>query len=261
MDRGALETMLGEGLSLAEIGRRVGRHEATVAYWLRRHGLAAAGRERHAAKGRLSRDELMVLVDAGLSIAQIAAQTKRSKGTIRHWLRRYGLKTHGASGRTRALETKRAKESGLSETMMLCGTHGETSFVLDRRGYYRCRRCRSVSVSRRRRRLKRTLVLEAGGACRLCGYSRCLSALEFHHLVPKDKAFSLGEEGVTRSIARARAEARKCVLLCANCHAEVESGMATLTDADSARVECGSPEADSGVARSGVAQLADALDC
>jgi DNA-binding CsgD family transcriptional regulator len=261
MDRGALERMLGEGLPLAEIGRRADRHEATVAYWLRRHGLAAAGRARHASKGRLTHGELAALVDAGRSIAQIAARVGRSKSTIRHWLRRYGMKTHGASDQRRVLETKRPKDAGLSEALMLCSAHGETSFVLDERGYYRCRRCRSASVSRRRRRLKQTLVLEAGGACRLCGYSRCLSALEFHHLEPENKAFALSEEGVTRSIARARAEARKCALLCANCHAEVESGIANVTDTNSARVECGSPEAHSGVARSGVAQLADALDC
>ena len=35
--------------------------------------------------------------------------------------------------------------------------------------------------------------------------------------------------GVTRSLAAARAEAAKCVLLCANCHAEVEAGVKRLT--------------------------------
>jgi len=241
MDRTALEKMLGDGLSLAEIGRRVGRHEATVSYWLRRHGLAAVGRYRHAAKGAPARVELADFVDAGLSIAQIAERLGCSKGTVRHWLRRHALKTQGASGRGRAVEAKRAKDAGLTEAMMCCALHGETLFVLDRRGYYRCRRCRSASVSRRRRRLKKTLVAEAGGCCRLCGYSRCLGALEFHHLEPDDKAFSLSEEGVTRSIARARAEARKCALLCANCHAEVEAGFATLTEDATARVECGPP--------------------
>ena len=108
-----LEQMLREGMSLAEIGRRVGRHEATVAYWLRQHGLTAVGRARHAARDRLTHDELAALVDAGLSIAQIAACVDRSKATIRHWLGRYGLKTHGASGRKRALETKRARDAGL----------------------------------------------------------------------------------------------------------------------------------------------------
>jgi transposase len=241
MDRAVLEKMLGEGLSLAEIGRRVGRHEATVGYWLRRHGLAAVGRHKHAAKGAPARAELAEFVDAGLSIAQIAERLGCSKGTTRHWLRRYALRTQAARGRGRALESKRAKDVGLTEAKMFCALHGETLFVLDRRGYYRCRRCRSASVSRRRRRLKITLVAEAGGCCRLCGYSRCVAALEFHHLQPDDKAFSLSEEGITRSIARARAEARKCVLLCSNCHAEVEAGVATLTEEAIARVECGPP--------------------
>lgn len=69
---------------------------------------------------------------------------------------------------------------------------------------------------------------EAGGACVLCGYSRSLAGLQFHHVDPSEKAFSLSQEGVTRSLARARAEAAKCVLLCANCHAEVEAGVARL---------------------------------
>jgi hypothetical protein len=33
---------------------------------------------------------------------------------------------------------------------------------------------------------------------------------------------------VARSLERCREEARKCVLLCANCHAEVEGGIATV---------------------------------
>ena len=44
----------------------------------------------------------------------------------------------------------------------------------------------------------------------------------------RTKNFSLSHEGVTRSLERAREEARKCVLLCANCHAEVEAGVRVL---------------------------------
>lgn len=35
MDRAGLERLLDEGLSLEEIGRRVGRAASTVGYWLR----------------------------------------------------------------------------------------------------------------------------------------------------------------------------------------------------------------------------------
>jgi hypothetical protein len=57
----------------------------------------------------------------------------------------------------------------------------------------------------------------------LCGYSRCDRALEFHHLDPKAKQFQITSH--TRSLARLRVEAGKCVLLCSNCHAEVEAGI------------------------------------
>ena len=69
------------------------------------------------------------------------------------------------------------------------------------------------------------LVAEAGGRCVRCGYDRCLAALHFHHASRGRKAFALGGGGVVRSLDAARSEARKCVLLCANCHAEVESGL------------------------------------
>jgi predicted HNH restriction endonuclease len=83
-------------------------------------------------------------------------------------------------------------------------------------------------VSARRRRAKEILVEEFGGACRLCGFAKYAGALQFHHLDPTTKAFQLGGRGLTRSIESLRREARKCVLLCANCHAMVEAGVATL---------------------------------
>jgi len=68
------------------------------------------------------------------------------------------------------------------------------------------------------------LVAEAGGKCALCGYARHSAALQFHHLDPATKSFGLGVRGITRSIEKLRAEAAKCMLLCANCHAELEVG-------------------------------------
>jgi hypothetical protein len=89
-------------------------------------------------------------------------------------------------------------------------------------------RCRWEAVARRRRKVKATLVREAGGECRQCGYSRCVEALHFHHVDPATKIFSIGSRGLTRSLDVLRTEAAKCALLCANCHAEVEAGIVTL---------------------------------
>jgi hypothetical protein len=48
------------------------------------------------------------------------------------------------------------------------------------------------------------------------------------HLDPAQKRFAVSRKGATLGIRTLRAEAAKCVVLCANCHAEVEGGVATL---------------------------------
>jgi transposase len=224
MDRTVLEQMLGEGLSLAEIGRRVGRHEATVAYWLQTFGLDAANVETHAPRGGLARGDLAALVEAGLTIAEIAARLDRSKTTVRYWLQRHGLTTKSTRGRRRSADSIAALEAGLTVARMTCVRHGKTEFVLNGRGYYRCRRCRAEAVSRRRRKMKQLLVQEAGGVCVICGYSENMRALHFHHLKPEEKRFEINAKGIALSLNTLRAEARTCVLLCSNCHAEVEDG-------------------------------------
>jgi len=224
MDRGSLEQLLGQGLSLAEIGRRFNRHEATVSYWVKKYGLTAVNHGKHEAKGGLTREELIPLVDAGMSIAEIAEAVDRSKPTVRYWLGKCGLRTGGGVGRRSADASRAAREAGLTNASLVCPRHGEGGHVRDSRGYFRCRRCRQEAVVRRRRRVKEILVAEAGGRCRLCGYDRCVAALEFHHLDPTTKEFGVAQKGMARSIERLRAEVRKCLLLCSNCHAEVESG-------------------------------------
>ena len=64
--------------------------------------------------------------------------------------------------------------------------------------------------------MKTQLVAARGGCCEDCGYARTIWALEFHHRDASTKDFSLG--GFLGSIERARIEASKCFLVCANCH-------------------------------------------
>jgi transposase len=220
VDRDRLAAYLAEGLSLEQIGALVGRHPSTVGYWLKKHGLRAVNSERFAARGAPARRELERLAGAGASLREMAEAIERSVATVRYWLRRWEID----HARPRRVDPATAPPIVLRP----CRTHGATRFRLEGRGYYRCMRCRQERVSQRRRRLKLQLVTEAGGACRICGYDRCVAALEFHHIDPATKQFALSAEGVTRSIRTARAEAAKCVLLCATCHAEVEAGFRRL---------------------------------
>lgn len=226
MDREWLSQQLRAGASFAEVGRSIGRDGSTVAYWAKKHGLQSAGADRFSARGAPDRARLEASARRGATLAEIAAEVDRSIATVRYWLRRWGIERPRRRGVTRADPKDPAPTAEIR-----CRRHGWTTFRLDRRGYHRCARCAKEQVTEWRRRVKRVLVREAGGACRLCGYDRCVAALQFHHLDPSSKAFELSREGVTRSLAEARAEAQKCILLCANCHAKVESGVRRLDPA------------------------------
>jgi transposase-like protein len=174
----------------------------------------------------LSRESLEPLVGEGLTIEGIARRLGVSDSTAKKWLKHHGLRTKGAERRQILTELRR---EGKREVELVCKKHGLTrhiSIVSERR--LRCAKCNVEAVERRRRKVKEMLVAEAGGACAICGYSRHPAALQFHHLDPATKSFGLGVRGITRSLEKLRVEAAKCVLLCANCHAEVEVGAAEL---------------------------------
>lgn len=98
----------------------------------------------------------------------------------------------------------------------------ETRTYKDRREYL------SKATSIRRLRLKKTLVSSKGGKCQICGYSRCLVALDFHHIDESTKKFELSQRDLTRNWKLILEEAGKCLLVCANCHREIHAGMVHL---------------------------------
>ena len=225
MERDFLEEQLAAGRSLEQIAELVGRHPSTVGYWVKKYRLVAANRHKHAPRGGLSREALEAAIATGASIRGIATDLDVSEGTVKHWLRRYGLETRRAA-RMRASEVAHRTEREVVE--IRCPRHGLAAHILEGRGSFRCTRCRSQWVTDRRRRVKAILVEEAGGRCQRCGFAGHPTALHFHHVDPSQKQFSVSGAGITRSIARARAEAKKCILLCSNCHALVEAGVATV---------------------------------
>jgi galactitol-specific phosphotransferase system IIB component len=74
-----------------------------------------------------------------------------------------------------------------------------------------------------RRRVKQELVDYKGGECEICGYSRCIKALEFHHRDPAKKDFSIS--GKSWGFEKLKDEVDKCVLVCSNCHRELHAGI------------------------------------
>lgn len=66
---------------------------------------------------------------------------------------------------------------------------------------------------------KKEFIKLKGGACSVCGYNKNYAALHFHHL--RDKSFRSDSRNIgNRKMESLLQELDKCVLLCANCHAE-----------------------------------------
>ena len=67
-----------------------------------------------------------------------------------------------------------------------------------------------------------------GGKCIRCGYDKCIKALEFHHIDPTKKDFTISNGNF--KLKEAIEESKKCILICSNCHKEFHDGMWKLED-------------------------------
>jgi hypothetical protein len=77
----------------------------------------------------------------------------------------------------------------------------------------------------RRKNIKRMLVEMAGGKCILCGYNKCLAALNFHHADSTKKDFHVSRN---KNLGKTIDEMKKCILVCSNCHDEIHDGFITI---------------------------------
>jgi len=90
----------------------------------------------------------------------------------------------------------------------------------------RLRTNRKRDTRKYRRDIKQKLVDYKGGKCQICGYCKCIDALDFHHINPEEKDFSIS--GGTKSFEHVKSELDKCILVCSNCHREIHAGLIKL---------------------------------
>ena len=105
-------------------------------------------------------------------------------------------------------------------TCKTCNVEGEKNFYKSMKWY--CKSCWNKKTALRTKNNAILLKMEQGGRCVKCGYDKCMDALQFHHLDPKQKEFSLGQKRQS-TLSVLRKEIEKCILVCANCHAEIHA--------------------------------------
>lgn len=122
--------------------------------------------------------------------------------------------------------TKKCPKCNL--TKLLC-EFGNRRGKIGNSGY--CKECMKVSIHNmhsKQREFKERCVVYKGSECQYCGYKKCIGALEFHHIDPKQKDFSISKRKLCRDFEEIKTELDKCLLLCANCHREEHHKMRQL---------------------------------
>lgn len=80
------------------------------------------------------------------------------------------------------------------------------------------------NVKNSRQHNKERILKVMGEKCCICGYNKCHSALELHHLNAEEKSFSISQNP-NQAWEIIVKELPKTILVCANCHREIHAGI------------------------------------
>jgi len=101
-----------------------------------------------------------------------------------------------------------------TKKLEMCVNDTEAQKVIKQQDKYR----RWQRKARRERKIK--LVKMLGGKCSTCDYDKCYSCLDFHHEDETNKKFEISSHMLKKWDDLVE-EAKKCIVLCRNCHGEV----------------------------------------
>lgn len=161
----------------------------------------------------MEKELLKDLVDKNLTTRQIGKKINISQTTVVYWLKKFELKTNKKENR---VCPKCRIEKTPDEFYNRRGKIGASTY---------CKKCNGEHVKERQQEFKQKCVEYKKGKCENCGYNKCSSALEFHHINPKEKKFEI-KKSITRKFDdNIKKELDKCMLLCANCHREIHNSV------------------------------------
>jgi len=88
-----------------------------------------------------------------------------------------------------------------------------------------CKECNKKDKLQREKNNKIKSIEYMGGKCKICGYKKYYGALDFHHLNPEEKDFTLSKRATKNFEKQIKKELDKCIMLCSNCHRELHGGL------------------------------------
>lgn len=173
----------------------------------------------------MDKEILEKYIEQGMSTNQIAREVNKSQCSVRHWLKKYGLKTK---------HKQFPKEKQEQKSEYYCRLCDKTKplnefYVSKSKVHSYCKKCNNAMTYNKQKERKIAAVNYKGGKCQICGYSRYVGALDFHHLDPNQKEYQISDLR-SYSLEVMKTELDKCICVCRNCHAEIHHGLIDLKE-------------------------------
>lgn len=180
----------------------------------------------------MNKHELEMMVSQGYSIGKISKLVNKSKGSVRHWLKIFGLKTKNKSFKEEPRTKSIILINGVEfKTCPKCKEikNLNNDFYTSKNGDVHgwCKPCNNKITYQKQLDRKAECVNYKGGKCIVCGYNKYIGSLDFHHLDPTKKEFNISSLR-SYNFNSLKKELDKCVLLCKNCHSETHHGLIDL---------------------------------
>lgn len=188
----------------------------------------------------MNKELLENYINKGLSTYKITKESGKSQTTVRYWLKKYGLKSllksfkNGGKYQASSGPTSHIIEADGSIHKMC--PKCKTKKPLDKSNFYMtasgkvhswCKPCNNKISHEKQKQMKINAVNLKGGACQICGYCKYVGSLDFHHLDPSKKEYSISKLR-TYSLENLKIELAKCICVCSNCHGEIHAGLIEL---------------------------------
>jgi len=177
--------------------------------------------------------KIIALIKKGKPYSEISNKLGCTKATVAYHSKTNGVISKNLSKTVDAQLIKAVNVFYKTHTLLQTARHYNLSVTTIKRYCSKKRKVLTESerraanyahVKKSRAEKKQWAVEYKGGSCEICGYSKNIHALEFHHKDPKRKKFTIAATRYYLSKAVLKKELDKCLLLCANCHRELHSG-------------------------------------
>ena len=168
----------------------------------------------------MKKEFLIEKINNGLSLRDISLETKKSLTSVRYWVKKHNIEIS-----TKSFKELGKKDYGEFRVCPRCNNECNIDDFYKRRNKEHssvyCKKCTNEQTVIRQRNLKKQMIDYKGGKCIKCGYDKCINALEFHHVNPNEKDFTLSHLKKYTFNEVIKKELDKCDLVCANCHREI----------------------------------------